>query len=197
MAEDDRDIHPSVAELVRTVSGLARETKGELTADIQRIFDALLSRTDLITLGVPRSSAHGLDSNWLYYDTEIAVSFGKARDTRVPAHDHGTWQLLAVYQGSLEYLGYRHELGDAGHASLEVTTSVTAGQGEIIKIGAPPDDVHEWVALEPDTYILGVYPTAFTPVRKYFRGNRLGSGLQTGNKLPSRYFERPETGFGG
>jgi predicted metal-dependent enzyme (double-stranded beta helix superfamily) len=62
--------------------------------------------------------------------------------SRAPAHDHGTWALIAGVEGEeINTLWRRVDDGSrAGFAQLEATSQVAVGPGRILRIGAR--DIH-------------------------------------------------------
>src|ERR1700676_3641758 len=76
----------------------------ECTAPVQR----LMERPDLLTLGVDRLAVHSDLAQYLYYDRGLMITISQFREGAVvPVHDHGTWEVVAVYRGAIEHTLFR------------------------------------------------------------------------------------------
>jgi predicted metal-dependent enzyme (double-stranded beta helix superfamily) len=129
-------------------------------------------RPDLLTLGVPREGNHVRESQYLYYDGELAITVShQGRGVTIPPHDHGTWEAVAVYRGRITHTRYGGvgEVADASaDAALEILEERVMEAGDTIVV-VPPDDIHSFTALSEDTYHLAVVGGRYSPVRRYFQ----------------------------
>jgi predicted metal-dependent enzyme (double-stranded beta helix superfamily) len=143
----------------------------------------LLGRHDLVARGIPRRANHAADSAYLYYDEDLSITIARMPNGHpVPIHDHGVWQILGLYRGSMDHVLYeRTDDGTRpGLAELKITDERTIASGDVVVMRPPPCDIHEFTALSPDTYILAIVPGDYCEVRKYF------------DPETSTYFERHE-----
>ena len=84
------------------------------------VCERLCQRPDLLTLGFPIGT-HRTAMRLLYGDGDLSIIIAhEPRDIPVPIHDHGMWEMLGLYNGSLEH--YMYERDDdgtiPGHADL-------------------------------------------------------------------------------
>jgi predicted metal-dependent enzyme (double-stranded beta helix superfamily) len=124
---------------------------------------------DLLTFGIERHGFHVDNSSWLYYDPDMAIDLAYlGAGTHVPAHNHGTWEILAPYRGRVSYTGYeRADDGTRpGRACLRVSDQREIGPGDVVFCPPPPHDIHAWTA-ETDVYLIGVF-RAIRSRREYF-----------------------------
>ncbi len=131
----------------------------------------LLRRPDLLELGVKRDGNHTADSIWLYYDHELSIMLaGMPRGTPVPVHNHGTWEVVGVYRGEIDYKQYRRadDLSRPGFADLEVLEDRVMKPGEVSVCPPPPHDVHGFTALTDDCCIIALVGGSFAPIRQYY-----------------------------
>jgi predicted metal-dependent enzyme (double-stranded beta helix superfamily) len=154
----------------------------EFEAAVNPAVQELLRRPDLLTLGVTRQAFHADASLWLYYDYDLHIHISPyVRPTTLPAHNHGTWELVGVYRGSASHTLYnRTDDGTVwGKADLEVADRTVLGETDIAMAVPPRTDIHELQTLEPETFVLAVTGGHFSPIRTYFDPER------------GRYTERP------
>jgi predicted metal-dependent enzyme (double-stranded beta helix superfamily) len=139
--------------------------------DVLRSLERLARQPDLLAVTLPRSSAHGLDGGWLYWDGEINILHARFPEgVEVPVHDHGTWEIVGVYAGELEYRGYKR-LDDGsrpGHADLELTDERVLRAGEFSVVPPPPDDVHGFRPRNGEMTLIGVIHGQYGEERNYF-----------------------------
>lgn len=141
----------------------------EAVPHIQR----LLARPDLLVLGVDRVTNHGdVASAYLYYDFDFHIIVGSHPrvGATIPVHDHGTWEILAVYRGEIEHTLYR-QVGDTsrpGHAELEVVESRLVGPMDVVAALPPDTEIHGFTITKPDTHVVVVVGGHFKPIRRYF-----------------------------
>lgn len=135
------------------------------------LLQRLAGDEQLLELGLPRESNHGSDGSWLYWDGEIGLFTANFPHGRlVPVHNHGTWEILGVYQGELEYRSYRR-LDDGsreGYAELELAEECVLRPGDFRVVPLPPHDIHGFQARNGDMWMMGVLHGAFAEERLYF-----------------------------
>jgi predicted metal-dependent enzyme (double-stranded beta helix superfamily) len=153
----------------------------ECVAPVQR----LMERPDLLTLGVDRLAVHSDLAQYLYYDRGLMITISQFKEGAVvPVHDHGTWEVVAVYRGAIEHTLFREgESQVPGRANLEVLEARTLHPMDVIAAVPPTTEVHGFQALQPDTLLVVVVGGQYKPVRRYFQ-------VDAGT-----YFERGEKGF--
>lgn len=131
----------------------------------------LAQEDDLLQIGLPRESNHGVDGSWLYWDGEIGIFTAKFPDgLAVPVHDHGTWEIVGVYAGELEYRAYKR-LDDGsreGYAELELTDERVLRAGEFSVVPPPPDDAHGFRPRKGEMTMIGVIHGQYGEERNYF-----------------------------
>ena len=67
----------------------------------------IVAQPDLLSLGVKRQGNHIDNSKYLYYDGQLVITLDEfPKGKRIPPHDHGVWEALAVYKGSFEHTVY-------------------------------------------------------------------------------------------
>ncbi len=146
------------------------EDPAAFLAAIRQPIAALLERDDLRAMGIPR---HGNNVDWsqyLYFDGDLSfLLFEVPEGGRIPPHDHGVWELFAVYRGRMRHTVYRRtdDGAVAGHATLEATDDRVMGAGESA-IVAPPADIHGFAALDGGAMGLTVVSGAYKPDRHYY-----------------------------
>ena len=139
-------------------------------AAIERPVTALLERDDLRGQGIPRQGNNVDWSQYLYFDGDLSfLLFEVPEGGRVQPHDHGVWELFAVYRGHMRHTVYRRtdDASVAGYATLETTDDRVMGAGEAA-IVAPPSDIHGFAALEGSAMGLTVVSGAYKPDRHYY-----------------------------
>lgn len=134
-------------------------------------FEKLLRRPDLFDLGVKRDGNHTGESAWLYYDYELSIMTARMpKNTAVPVHNHGTWEVVGVHRGEIAYRQFRRrdDGSKPGFADLEVIEDRVMKPYEVSVCPPPPHDVHGFTALTDDTYIVAIVGGNFVPIRQYF-----------------------------
>ena len=106
----------NVRQCAQEIIHLISESHGDslrLSVDLRDPLLRLLERQDLLTLGVKREGNHVDFSRYLYFDGELSITIDRLpKDRLIPPHDHGTWELLAIYRGRLSHTVYeRHDDG--------------------------------------------------------------------------------------
>lgn len=163
----------SVRDCALTLTDLARVHDAdfpEFSAQATPLVRELLSRHDLLTLGVPLPGTES-GPKLLYYDGELTIVMGLRPPHRSePAHDHTKWEMVGLYTGSIDHTLYRR-LDDGtvdGYAELEVSDQRTLHSGEIVWVPEPPHDIHSFTSLKDATWILAIIPGWLPPIRRYF-----------------------------
>ena len=132
---------------------------------------ALTNRDDLASLGVPRQGNNVSDSQYLYFDGQLAIILFEAPKGKIiPPHDHGVWEGFCVYRGSVHHKLYRRADDGSvdGYAELETIDDKVMSAGDVV-IVAPPDDIHGFSAMEEGTLGITFLHGAYKPERLYFQ----------------------------
>ncbi len=131
----------------------------------------VLAQPDLLKLGVKREGNHIDNSKYLYYDGQLIMTLDEfPKGKKIPPHDHGVWEALAIYRGRVEHTVYeRHDDGSVpGYADLSVIDDRVLGAGDISLV-AQPAEIHGFTALEDGTYSLTVVGGHYAEERHYFK----------------------------
>jgi predicted metal-dependent enzyme (double-stranded beta helix superfamily) len=134
--------------------------------------ERLLARPDLPDLGVRRDGNHTGDSLWLYYDHELSIMLARMeKGVAIPVHNHGTWEVVAVYQGEIKYTMYERadDMSKPGFADLKVVDDRVMKSGDVSVCPPPPNDVHGFTALSDDLMIMAIVGGNFAPIRQYYQ----------------------------
>jgi predicted metal-dependent enzyme (double-stranded beta helix superfamily) len=155
------------------VTAIARhgQDSAKLGAAIRASLQELMSRPDLLSLGVPREGNNVAVSYYLYFDGELSILLYQVpKGKTIPPHDHGIWETLSVYRGRMKHVVY--ERADdglvPGTAELRVIDDRVLERGDFA-IVAPPADIHSFSALCDDTYAITVVNGAYKPDRHYYQ----------------------------
>ena len=138
-----------------------------LEAPLKRI----VAQPDLLSLGVKRQGNHIENTKYLYYDGQLIISLDEfPKGKRIPPHDHGVWEALAVYKGSFDHTVYeRQDDGSKeGFADLKVVDDRVLRPGDVA-IVAPPAEIHTFSALEEGTFSLIVVGGHYAEMRHYYQ----------------------------
>lgn len=162
----------AVAELVRSIVAVAHQDPYEphrLLEKARSQLDELLAVPNLLTLGVTRQRVHSERSWWLYYDPWIKVAVATPQSEPI-THDHGTWQVLAIYNGEVDYRAYeRVDDGTVnGYGEITLADRSRYRRGDLIVIPPPPDDIHDWEPTVRETHLLAVHGPEMAALRRYF-----------------------------
>ena len=114
-----------------------------LEAPLKRI----VAQPDLLSLGVKRQGNHIDNSKYLYYDGQLVISLDEfPKGKRIPPHDHGVWEALAVYKGSFDHTVYerKDDGSKEGYADLAVVDDRKLAPGDVA-IVAQPAEIHTFV----------------------------------------------------
>jgi predicted metal-dependent enzyme (double-stranded beta helix superfamily) len=112
-----------------------------------------------------------VSTGWLYQDADLRIVRGRMRAgfSQEP-HDHGSWNIFAVYRGACHYRAYRR-LDDGSRpyrADLEVVTDRVMTDGDVTVLPGPPHDIHAVTALAPRTTTLLVARGRFSATRRQY-----------------------------
>jgi predicted metal-dependent enzyme (double-stranded beta helix superfamily) len=163
----------------------ARDCAGEIAAAIDRhggdpakLGEALrgpiarlAQRPDLLELGAPRAGNNVDLSYYLYFDGQLSIILYRVpKGKTIPAHDHGIWETVSVYRGSMRHVVYeRTDDGDTpGRAELRAIDDRVLEPGDLA-IVSPPADIHSFTALDDDTYGITVVNGSYKPDRHYYQ----------------------------
>ena len=121
----------------RKAQGRQRELARALQAPLQRI----VAQPDLLSLGVKRQGNHIDNSKYLYYDGQLVITLDEfPKGKRIPPHDHGVWEALAVYKGSFEHTVYerKDDGSKEGYADLAVVDDRRLNRAMLRSSRSPP-----------------------------------------------------------
>jgi predicted metal-dependent enzyme (double-stranded beta helix superfamily) len=162
----------------RDFYGVLEAHGGDLPAaqrEIVPLLQRLAREKDLLDIGLPRDSNHAVDGSWLYWDGEIGIFTAKfPHGVVVPVHNHGTWEIVGVYSGELDYRAYSR-LDDGsreGYAELEIVEDRVLGPGDFSVVPVPPNDIHGFRTDRGDMWMIGVVHGDFDEERLYFDPDR-------------------------
>ena len=148
-----------------------KDDNAQLVRALHEPLKRIVAQPDLLSLGVKRQGNHIDNSKYLYYDGQLVITLDEfPKGKRIPPHDHGVWEALAVYKGSFEHTVYeRKDDGKKeGYADLKVVDDRTLRRGDI-SIVAQPAEIHTFVALEEGTYSVTVVGGHYAETRHYFK----------------------------
>ena len=142
-----------------------------LLAGMRGPLSKVLACPDLTSLGVKREGNHIDNSKYLYYDGLLTMTLDEfPKGKKIPPHDHGVWETLAIYRGKVSHTVYeRHDDGSVeGYADLSVLEDRVLEAGDISLV-AQPAEIHGFTALEDGTYSLTVVGGHYAAIRHYFK----------------------------
>ena len=125
-----------VRECARDIMAIVDKHKNDNAQLMQALQDPLrriIAQPDLLSLGVKRQGNHIENSKYLYYDGQLVITLDEfPKGKRIPPHDHGVWEALAVYKGSFEHTVYeRKDDGTKeGYADIAVVDDRRLQPGE-------------------------------------------------------------------
>lgn len=139
-----REARVAIAEHGFTEPAIAviKESLAELAG-----INGLRDREDLSGLhGSTKTEAVVLASDGLNDLTLILARFAPNEPT--PVHDHGTWAVLHVLEGSDKYIAWKRvdDGTDHEHAQLEIESEQLLKTGDSIHWFGPPHDIHSQIA---------------------------------------------------
>ena len=161
-----RQCAQSIIEAVRRLGAGSPQLADSIRAPMLE----LLKRPDLKELGVKRDGNHIDWSRYLYYDGELSITFDNfPKGKKIPPHDHGVWEALAIYSGRVSHTVYRREDDGSkpGYADLTVVDDRVLGRADFALV-AMPAEIHGFTALDDDTFSLTVVGGHYKPDRHYF-----------------------------
>jgi predicted metal-dependent enzyme (double-stranded beta helix superfamily) len=142
----------------------------QLPESIRAPMVELLKRPDLRQLGVKRDGNHIDWSRYLYYDGELSITLDNfPKGKKIPPHDHGVWEALAIYSGRVSHTVYRRDDDGSrpGYAELTVVDDRVLGRSDFAMV-AMPAEIHGFTALDDETFSLTVVGGHYKPDRHYF-----------------------------
>ena len=171
---DLNDGRYSPGRCARDIYAIVEAYEGDMPAaqrEVVPVLQRLAREKSLLEIGLPRESNHGVDGSWLYWDGEIGIFTAKLEHgVVVPVHNHGTWEIVGVYAGELNYQSYtRLDYGSReGYAELEIVEDRVLGPGDFSVVPLPPHDIHGFRAHAGDMWMIGVVSGDFAEERLYF-----------------------------
>jgi len=173
MTNDHSPVRTAARDLLEVLDRVGDDV-GAAEGEIETIMKELLLVEWLDDVdATPAGSDAGDDvaNGWLYQDGDLRIVRGRMRAgfSQEP-HDHGAWNIFAVYRGACHYRAYRR-LDDGSRpyrADLEVATDLVMTDGDVTVLPAPPHDIHAVTALAPSTTTLLVARGPFNSVRRQY-----------------------------
>lgn len=174
MADTPGALREAMQALVAAIDGAGDDVlavEKEIIAAMQDILaipglDTLVASPNPVDADPRRPS-----TGWLYYDGEYRLVRGHMPGGFVQKpHNHGAWNILAVYRGAMHYRSYRR-LDDGSrryHAELEVADDRIMTDGDVVVMPGPPHDIHMNAGLAPSTVSLLVARRQFLPEREQY-----------------------------
>ena len=156
------------------IAQLHKDDNAKLIEALQEPLKRIVARSDLLSLGVKRQGNHIDNSKYLYYDGQLVISLDEfPKGKRIPAHDHGVWEALAVYKGSFDHTVYeRKDDGTKeGYADLALVDDRRLRPGDVA-IVAQPAEIHTFIALEEGTYSVTVVGGHYAEDAALFQAGR-------------------------
>ncbi len=116
-------------------------------------------------------SGDGPSAGWLYQDGDVRITRGQLpAGFTLPPHNHGAWNIFAVYLGAVKYTSYRRldDRSAAYHADLEVAEDRIMTDGDVTILPGPPDDVHTVTGLAVMSTTLLIARGRFSEIREHY-----------------------------
>ena len=165
-------VREAMADLIGVING-ANDDVVAAEAEIKDKLRALVAVPGLDQMTGPSTTPAGspFTTTVVYYDGEFRVVRGTMPAGFVQRpHNHGAWNLLAVYKGAIHYRAFRR--ADDGtkpyHADLEVTEEWVMTDGDVTVLPGPPHDIHATAGLAPLTTTLLIAREQFLPMREQY-----------------------------
>jgi predicted metal-dependent enzyme (double-stranded beta helix superfamily) len=166
-----------IAETIRTCAGhivAALRDHGQDSSALGEAIDAalrpLVAREDLLDAGAPRQGNNVAMSRYLYFDGELSILLYEVpKGQTIPAHDHGIWETITVYRGSMRHVVYERidDRTRTGYAELRAIDDRVL-QAHDFAIVAPPNDIHGFTAMSDGTYGITVVNGPYKDERHYY-----------------------------
>lgn len=131
----------------------------------------LVARPDLLEAGAPRQGNNVAMSRYLYFDGELSILLYEVpKGQTIPAHDHGIWETVTVYRGSMRHVVYERidDGATPGFAELRTIDDRVLAPADFA-IVAPPNDIHSFTALSDGTYGITVVNGPYKDDRHYYK----------------------------
>ena len=160
-----RELADEVVRLVKLHGQDGKKLLDGLREPVQR-----LMKSDLSTQGVKREGNHIDNSKYLYYDGQMSITFDHMPKGKfIPPHDHGVWEMMAIYSGRLKHVVYdRKDDGTKeGFADLAIIEDRVLEKGDVA-IVAPPAEIHSFTALTDDTISVTIVGGKYKDDRAYY-----------------------------
>jgi predicted metal-dependent enzyme (double-stranded beta helix superfamily) len=174
MSHDDRGAVRACALALLEILDDVGDDVGRAEGDIATVMKELLAvdwLDDIDASPVKADPNNPVQTGWLYHDCDLRIVRGRfhAGFAQEP-HNHGAWNIFAVYRGAVQYRSYRRR--DDGstpyRADLEVAEDRVMTDGEVSVLPSPPHDIHAVAGLAPYTSTLLVHRGTFSPVRRQY-----------------------------
>jgi predicted metal-dependent enzyme (double-stranded beta helix superfamily) len=162
-------IRETAHEIIDIVAG-GDENRSTFIEHLQQAVRPLLAQPDLLDLGVDRKGNHVDNSKYLYYDGQLVITLDQfPKDRAIPPHDHGVWEMLAIYRGRVHHTVFeRKDDGSVpGYADLEQVDDRVLEAGDTSLV-ALPAEIHGFTALTDNTFSLTVVGGHYKAERYYF-----------------------------
>ena len=170
MTDDHSPVRTAATALVDVLDRVGNDVLAA-EGEIETIMKELLLVEWLDDVDATPAGGDAVSTGWLYQDGDLRIVRGRMRAgfSQEP-HDHGAWNIFAVYRGACHYRAYRR-LDDGSRpyrADLEVATDLVMTDGDVTVLPAPPHDIHAVTALAPRTTTLLVARGPFSAVRRQY-----------------------------
>jgi len=165
-------VRSAMADLIGVING-AHDDVTTVEQEIKDAMQALLALPGLDTAPAQSTSPPGspFSTSLLYYDGEFRVVRGTlpAGFVQKP-HNHGAWNILAVYKGAMHYRSYRRadDRQRPYYADLELAEDWIMTDGDVTVMPGPPHDIHATAGLAPTSITLLIAREQFLPMREQY-----------------------------
>ena len=177
-------------EIIR-ISQEHKDDNAKLIKALEAPLKRIIAQPDLLSLGVKRQGNHIDNSKYLYYDGQMSITFDHLPKGKfIPPHDHGVWEMMAIYSGRLKHVVYdrRDDGKKEGFADLAIIDDRVLEKNDVA-IVAPPSEIHSFTALTDDTISVTIVGGTYKPDRKYYNAADktyvVRQPKQTGIKQPA------------
>ena len=117
------------------------------------------------------STEEGAATGWLYQDGDVRIVRGTLpAGFTLPPHNHGGWNIFAVYRGAVKYTSYRRldDRSTPWYADLGVAEDRIMTDGDVTVLPGPPHDIHTVTGLAPLTTTLLIARGRFSELREHY-----------------------------